>query len=342
MYSNQFQGYSIIPFQILRSNSQQFILPKYNNIISPIKESKEKFSINMLATPDVKINVNNISPQIKGTKLFNQNMKSSLEDLKTSTSISNESLTSNSNSYNGFSLNNNLYKNNVKPFSLLPNLININNNINRSYSNNQNRYFLQRNVSMNNLLYKNTSNVNQFINNKNNICDNNNINKPLFSNSKDYFDDNKKSKNIKFYNKFNNKKENLNSENTTILTLKIKVSKNDYRFFYLKKYDDLFISLQKFFDLNQIKPHLIKPIVSKIFLTLNKIFWVLNSKIGIYDQEYLSSLYKLWLKNGKEININNNNENDLSSDDSNSPIKNKSFQNENSFDKSYHKTSKSL
>lgn len=112
----------------------------------------------------------------------------------------------------------------------------------------------------------------------------------------------KKNKN-KNFNKFNNPKENTTNENTVILTLKIKVAKNDYRIFNLKKYDDLFISLKKFFDLNQIKQELVKPIITKIFSALNKIFWLLNNKIGIYDQEYLNTLYKLWVKNKDTIPV---------------------------------------
>ena len=106
----------------------------------------------------------------------------------------------------------------------------------------------------------------------------------------------------KYYNKFNSSNENnITNENTVILTLKIKVAPNDFRTFNLKKYDDLFISLEKFFDLNKIKQDLVKPIVTKIFAALNKIFWLLNNKIGIYDLEYLSSLHKLWVKNNGQI-----------------------------------------
>ena len=46
---------------------------------------------------------------------------------------------------------------------------------------------------------------------------------------------------------------------------------------------------------------MVKPIVTKIFAALNKIFWLLNNKIGIYDQEYLNSLHKLWIKNNEQI-----------------------------------------
>ena len=122
----------------------------------------------------------------------------------------------------------------------------------------------------------------------------------------------------KYFNKFNSAKENnTNSENTVILTLKIKVAKDDYRTFNLKKYDDLFISLEKFFDLNKIEQSLVKPIVTKIFTALNKIFWLLNNKIGIYDQEYLNSLYKLWMKNNQNIPKRKDDANNKSKESSN-------------------------
>ena len=121
----------------------------------------------------------------------------------------------------------------------------------------------------------------------------------------------------KYYNKFNSAKENSTNENTVILTLKIKVAKDDYRVFNLKKYDDLFISLEKFFDLNKIEQSLVKPIVTKIFTALNKIFWLLNNKIGIYDQEYLNSLYKLWMKNNEKIPKRNDNADSKSKESSN-------------------------
>jgi hypothetical protein len=116
-------------------------------------------------------------------------------------------------------------------------------------------------------------------------------------NSKNYGNPQRK----KYFNKFNSSKENTTNENTVILTLKIKVAKDDFRVFNLKKYDDLFISLEKFFDLNKIEQNLVKPIVTKIFTALNKIFWLLNNKIGIYDQSYLNSLYKLWMKNNERL-----------------------------------------
>ena len=60
-----------------------------------------------------------------------------------------------------------------------------------------------------------------------------------------------------------------------------------------------------------------KPIVTKIFTALNKIFWLLNNKIGIYDQEYLNSLYKVWIKNNEKIPKRNDTEKNKSKDSSN-------------------------
>ena len=156
-----------------------------------------------------------------------------------------------------------------------------------------------------------------------------------FDNNEIYYLLNRKeSKN--FFNKFNSRsstksigdKANLTmNENTVILTLKIKISKNDYRIFNLKKYDDLFLSLEKFFDINKIKQELIKPVIIKVFAALNKTFWLLNNKIGKKDQEYLYSLYKLYLKNKNsnkknkirsvDNNIKINNDKSSSSNDSN-------------------------
>ena len=93
---------------------------------------------------------------------------------------------------------------------------------------------------------------------------------------------------------------------------------------------------RSFVNINNINQELVKPLVTKIFKTLNKIFWLLNNKIGIYDQEYLSSLYRLWIKNNKQIpNSKNKNQSDKStndssdqsSDNSSDNIKSNSFQN---------------
>ena len=90
-------------------------------------------------------------------------------------------------------------------------------------------------------------------------------------------------------------------ENTIILTLKLKVDKNNYKVFNLRKYDDLFKSFQNFVYINKIRKELVKPLLFKIIESINKIYSLLNNKIGSYDKEYLYSLYKLWIKNKTDI-----------------------------------------
>ena len=196
--------------------------------------------------------------------------------------------------------------------------VNLNNQLNKAKKPIQNIYSNNVNINQNNNLRGSYDSVNcaKFEKNKQNINSSDSVksggsgNNSSGNSSKGSGKNNVGNKNgnlnniskkKNFFNKFNSPKENSTNENTVILTLKIKVAPNDFRTFNLKKYDDLFVSLEKFFDLNKIKQELVKPIVTKIFAALNKIFWLLNNKIGIYDQEYLNSLYKLWVKNKEQL-----------------------------------------
>ena len=382
--TNTLYGYPFLKFQnkinYPMTVQQQKI--KVNRQLSEISKTpeiqNEKFK--NVNSPEIKINLNNkfnsteLNNECKNVNNKNINQKlhtqCSMDDLKTAASISNESLISGLSESNS-TINFNNLKNNKDNFIVSPMtqtfLMNNNNNSNNniitnSYNNlneinelcNNNVINHQKKISMNNL-----SSLNLF---SPNINYNNNNGNPIQRSASNKFNSTKKSSK-NFYNKFNSPKDTSSSnknENTVILTLRIKIAKNDYRVFNLKKYDDLFMSLQKFFELNQIKQELVKPIVTKIFFTLNKIFWLLNSKIGIYDQEYLSSLYKLWMKDKDKIpNTNKNNDNNkelntskesTNSSDSNSSISmnkcktklSKSYQDENSMDNSRQDTAKSF
>ena len=387
--TNTLYGYPFLKFQnkinYPMTVQQQKI--KVNRQLSEISKTpeiqNEKFK--NVNSPEIKINLNNkfnsteLNNECKNCNNKNMNQKllhsqCSMDDLKTAASISNESLISGL-SESSSTINFNNLKNNKDNFIVSPMtqtfLMNNNNNSNNniitnSYNNlneinelcNNNVINHQKKISMNNLSSLNLFSPNINYNQNVNINNGNSIQR---SASNKFNSTKKSSKN--FYNKFNSPKDTSSSnknENTVILTLRIKIAKNDYRVFNLKKYDDLFMSLQKFFELNQIKQELVKPIVTKIFFTLNKIFWLLNSKIGIYDQEYLSSLYKLWMKDKDKIpntSKNNNNNKDLNtskestnSSESNSSISmnkcktklSKSYQDENSMDNSRQDTAKSF
>ena len=297
----------------------------YSSCFSPFQSGKN-LSVKNINSPDVKESQNilsKFSPYQKGTTnskiIGSPNTTNS--DLLTSTSLtshqSNESfLSNNANNTN----NNSIYI----PTSFQPyNITRCNNYYSMINPNTINYYHSLSNNNIINL--NNINNINNGkrlnfekykINNKEEINNFNSDNSSKSSSDKSDKTDSNKSGKIKngirignnppppkkkYFNKFNSSKENITNENTVILTLKIKVGKNDYRIFNLKKYDDLFISLEKFFDLNKIEQSLVKPIVNKIFAALNKIFWLLNNKIGNYDQKYLNSLYKLWVKNKETI-----------------------------------------
>ena len=365
LYNHQFLKYEKpIPYKPKKpqTNYQNQLYQNLNNTCnSPIQQQIKDPLSNMLSSPEIKLNFDSVN---KNNFMRYSNNKMSLEDLRTQASTSSESLLS-SNSKLSFNLrgsnesllmNNNYNYNNTSPFNL--------NGLNNYCVNEYNIFNHQRNISMNN---PSLNNMNFYTINNNTIqnltsgnlfsCNNtSNINNNCNLRGSTKIPSSKKlGKN--YYNKFNSPKENINnatSENTVILTLKIKISKDEFRVFNLKKYDDLFVSLQKFFDLNKIKQDFVKPIVAKVFATLNKIFWLLNSKVGIYDQEYLNSLYRLWKKNKEKIPLNNhlNDNNDLNnnsldkSSDSNSSKNKKgfsnSFQDENSIENSREDTSRSF
>ena len=345
----------------------------YSSYYSPFQTEKN-LSVKNINSPDDKVSQNlysKFSSNQRGTNskiIGSPNTTNS--DLCTVASLtsqkSNESLISNNTNTSIF-MNNSIQQCNLEKneynlrhrynYSMINpgvnfynNNININNNIYINGNNGKNNWnyfkgnegFITKEQNINKLNKDNLTNFNS--NNSSNSdksntndsckksCSNNSNKSNIIKKGKIYNNPRKK-----YYNKFNSSKENSTNDNTVILTLKIKVAKNDFRVFNLKKYDDLFISLEKFFDLNKIAQNLVKPIVNKIFAALNKIFWLLNNKIGNYDKKYLASLYNLWKKNDetlpkrKKSKEKSNNTSTISSSDSNDDIKKNKKLTSNSF-----------
>jgi len=321
-------------FSSLKS-SESFI---YNNNTSQFNPNN---SVNLILTP----NNNNINESVKeGKNILNFNNNDN--------KIENHSAKELNNIINNIKIN---FKNGINDFRFYPNekgtKIEVKNyrydknNFNNK-KNSKNNYFNSEFLEQNNKINDEKMTISSSHNSKKNSI---NCFEKNLSDINNNLEIKSRKKSKIYYNKFNNSKENFLNENTIILTVKIKVGKNDIRSFNLKKYDDLFVSLEKFVNINKINQELVKPLVTKIFKTLNKIFWLINNKIGIYDQEYLGSLYRLWIKNNKQIPKSNKNQSDKSTNDSsnesndNSPekIKSNSFQNtdENNDEKdSKHKT----
>ena len=321
-------------FSSLKS-SESFI---YNNNTSQFNPNN---SVNLILTP----NNNNINESVKeGKNILNFNNNDN--------KIENHSAKELNNIINNIKIN---FKNGINDFRFYPNEkgtktevknYRYDNNIFNNKNNSKNNYFNSEFLEQNNKINDEKMTISSSHNSKKNSI---NCFEKNLSDINNNLEIKSRKKSKIYYNKFNNSKENFLNENTIILTVKIKVGKNDIRSFNLKKYDDLFVSLEKFVNINKINQELVKPLVTKIFKTLNKIFWLINNKIGIYDQEYLGSLYRLWIKNNKQIPKSNKNQSDKSTNDSsnesndNSPekIKSNSFQNtdENNDEKdSKHKT----
>lgn len=108
---------------------------------------------------------------------------------------------------------------------------------------------------------------------------------------KDVLEKNEKFEKNDVQNKKENKVEeyqgNPDFENTEILNVNVKISKDKTAIFKLKRYDDLFLTIKLFCEINSIDEKLIKPIIIKSLTTLNTIYQVMNTKL---DKEQINIL----------------------------------------------------
>ena len=88
------------------------------------------------------------------------------------------------------------------------------------------------------------------------------------------------------YNKFNSMNNELINpsinpfiENTEILQVNVKISKDKYVLFKLRRFDDLFLTVKLFCEINSIEERLIKPIITKALCTLNSIYQIYNTQL---------------------------------------------------------------
>ena len=87
------------------------------------------------------------------------------------------------------------------------------------------------------------------------------------------------------YNKFNSVNNELASpinpiiENTDILQVNVKISKDKNALFKLRRFDDLFLTVKLFCEINSIEERLIKPIISKALCSLNSIYQIINAQM---------------------------------------------------------------
>ena len=88
------------------------------------------------------------------------------------------------------------------------------------------------------------------------------------------------------YNKYNLINQELNqlwtnpfAENTEILNVNVKIGENKNAIFKLRRYDDLFLTVKLFCEINSIDEKFMKPLIIKSLSALNNIYQILNSQI---------------------------------------------------------------
>ena len=152
-----------------------------------------------------------------------------------------------------------------------------------------------------NLEYKKTNNTNFILLPKvyNTINSNNNPNlHNVIENNDNKYHKANSSSIIEPYNKFNLVNQELNIsptinsiiENTEILNVNVKVSKDKNAIFKLRRFDDLFLTVKLFCEINSIDEKMMKPIISKALCTLNSIYQIYNTQLDMKNIRVLQML----------------------------------------------------
>ena len=79
-------------------------------------------------------------------------------------------------------------------------------------------------------------------------------------------------------------------ENTEILQVNVKVSKDKSVIFKLRRFDDLFLTVKLFCEINNIQEKLMKPIITKALCTLNSIYQIYNTQLDEKNIKILQML----------------------------------------------------
>ena len=87
-----------------------------------------------------------------------------------------------------------------------------------------------------------------------------------------------------------NYKGNPQFENTEILKVNIKISKDKFATFKLKRYDDVFETIKLFCEINSVDEKLLKPLIIKSLCTLNTIYQIIDCNL---DKEQINILKQI-------------------------------------------------
>ena len=162
--------------------------------------------------------------------------------------------------------------------------------------------------NINNILLNNFQNLNLNSNDNlrksfNKILSNNNIDKNNIYPQKKTKNKKKKKHNLLenksydpqnvHYNKFNsvnNDYTNSILENTEILYINVKISKDNYKQFRLRRFDDLFLTVKFFCEINSIEEKLMRPIITMILCCLNSLYQIYNANLEQSNIEILKMI----------------------------------------------------
>ena len=130
-----------------------------------------------------------------------------------------------------------------------------------------------------------------------NSNNNSNSQKIIENNDNKYYKGNSSSI-IEPYNKFNSVNQELNIspminsiiENTEILNVNVKIAKDKNAIFKLRRFDDLFLTVKLFCEINSIDEKMMKPIISIALCTLNSIYQIYNTKLDMKNIRVLQML----------------------------------------------------
>ena len=87
-----------------------------------------------------------------------------------------------------------------------------------------------------------------------------------------------------------NEKDLEKKENTDILIINVKVSKTENLVFKIRRYDDMFKTVQMFCEINQLDSQFIKPMIINVIKALNAIYTIYNTKLTAKDVQYLNKI----------------------------------------------------
>lgn len=90
----------------------------------------------------------------------------------------------------------------------------------------------------------------------------------------------------------NEYKLNPEFENTEILNVKVKLGENKFAIFKLKRFDDIFVTIQYFCEINNLDEKMIKPLIIKSLCAINTIYQVMNSTIDEKNLKILEEINK--------------------------------------------------